>query len=352
MSVDIQNVPAASREAPHQPPRRWPLAYYLAALGAVYFFVEIWTLTAWLSDGVHEVTAFRDPNSVDAHAAMVYQILAVILAIGVMIHLVRSCMRERRLTFDAKFCIMGFLLYFVDPFANWAQPTFYYSSNWVNLANWCGHAPLMVNPDCGRLPEPVLFLWLLYTFAFLLFAMGMNKVMGAIKRWRPTISTIGLIGTAFGIAMLIDAALELPMIAFKLWYYPGWPLSLTGSAMRYPFAAPFIASILFTGLASVRYFKDDKGRTIVERGIDHLKPATRSVVVILALIGISQGCATISCLILVANGPYMQQYPRMPAWLVNDMCDAPGITGTAYGPCPGSPGYLAPLRRLPDHAAK
>lgn len=352
MSLDTQNVQAAPREAPHQPRRGWPLTYYLAGLGAIFLFFEIWTLTAWFADGVSSVTAFRDPNSIDAHAAMVYEIIAVIVAITVAIYAIRSCIRERRLTFDAKFCIMGGLLYWVDPFANWAQPIFYYSSNWVNLGNWCGHAPFMVNPDCGRLPEPVLFLGCLYTFGFLAFCMGLNKIMGLIKHRWPEISAVKLIGVTFVLAMIIDVALEVPITFFRLWFYPGWPLSITGSAVRYPFFEPIIAAILWAGLAAVRFYKDDKGRTIVERGMDHLAPRSRSFVTILGLVGISQGLAFISVTILVAHGPYMEQFPRMPAWLVNNMCDAPGITGTAYGPCPGSPGYLAPLRHLPNPATK
>lgn len=330
--------------------RRWPISYYFAALGAVFLFFEAWTLAAWLADGPKPVTKFQDLASTDASAARVFEILAVLFAIGMAIYVVRQCIRERRLTFDAMFCIMGCLLYWVDPFANWLQPVFYYSSNWVNLKSWCSYAPFVVNPDCSRLPEPVLFLGCLYTFGFLGFVMALNKGMGLLKRRRPDISAVKLIGITFIGGMVIDFLLEGPMVAFKLWFYPGWPLSFTGEQTRYPFFELVIASILWTGIAAVRYFKNDRGETLAERGMDRSRPGTKAIVTILALIGMSQGLAVVSNTILITHGPFMQQYPAMPAWLVNDMCNAPGVTGTRYGPCPGDAHYLAPLRRLPDPA--
>jgi hypothetical protein len=55
---------------------------------------------------------------------------------------------------------------------------------------------------------------------------------------------------------------------------------------------------------------------------------------------------------VIATGPYEEPWPKLPRDLVGNICDAPGITGTAYGPCPGSPGFRMPGRTTSDARGK
>lgn len=343
--------PSPDAAAPAPEKRSWPYAYVLAGFGVLFMFFLAWTITSWLMDGPQSVTEFQDSSSTNWWAARVYETLAVLFAIGMLIHLVRQYRRERRFNWDMKFVLAGALLYWVDPFANWFQPIFFYSSNWVNLENWCGNAPFMVNPDCGRLPEPILFLLPLYSFGFLGFIMALNACQRwARNRW-PNMSARQLIALTFVGGMIIDIFLEGPIILLRLWVYPGWPLSFTGSGEnlhRFPFFELIIASILWTGLASMRFFKDDRGLNITERGLERLRPRARSWVTFLAIFGAGNLLAFTSNSILIVHGPYMEQYPDMPDWNRNDMCDSGDYTGTAYGPCPGTPGYEIPVVKTSD----
>lgn len=329
-----------------RPKRRWPAAYYLAFVGVFFLCFEVWVLGGWLADGPRAVTEFRDSHTVDWWAARVYETLAVLFALGMLVHLVRACRRERRFIWDAKFVVATGLLYWVDPFVNTLQPIFFYSSNWVNLENWCGHSPFAVNPDCGRLPEPILFLLPLYSFGFLGFTMALNKGMGwARDRW-PGMSKLQLVAATFVAGMFLDILLEGPIVLFKLWIYPGWPLSFTGGGLhRFPFFELIIASILWTGLACVRFFRDDQGRTIVDRGTESLRPRIRGMVAFLGIVGAANLCAFASNTILMVHGPFMERYGNMPDWNRNEMCDSGSYRGTAYGPCPGQPGYRIPVKK-------
>lgn len=343
--------PAPDVASPAPERRSWPAAYFLAAFGVVFLFFEAWTISAWLAEGPAAVTQFQDTSSTDWWAARVYETLAVLFALGMLIHLWRQYRRERRITWDMKFVAAGALLYWVDPFANWMQPIFFYSSNWVNVTNWCGNAPFVVNPDCGRLPEPVLFLLPLYSFGFLGFVMALNALMRKARdRW-PTMSARQLVALTFVGGMVIDVLLEGPIILFRLWVYPGWPLSFTGTGAnlhRFPFFELIIASILWTGLASLRFFKDDRGRNITERGTERLRPRVAGSVTFLAIFGAANLLAITSNSILIAHGPFMNEYPNMPDWNRNDMCDSGTYTGTDYGPCPGTPGYEIPINGTSD----
>jgi hypothetical protein len=151
----------------------------------------------------------------------------------------------------------------------------------------------------------------------------------------------------FLVSAAVDVLVEAPVIALGLWTYtePSWMSIPFGKAMRYPLAEAIAGGCYFSMCASVRIFKDDHGRTIVERGVDHLSPARRAVVSLLALYTIFQFVVWIPANVpVIVLGPYQEQWPRLPRWEVNDVCDAPGITGTRYGLCPGSPGYKMPIR--------
>jgi hypothetical protein len=108
-----------------------------------------------------------------------------------------------------------------------------------------------------------------------------------------------------------------------------------------------VTAFVLTVVAAVRFFKDDTGRTVVERGLEHARPRTQAAVSVLALTGMLGTAFGIAVIGEVAVGPYASPYKALPKHLLNGLCDAPGTTGTSYGPCLGSPGYRAPLRRLP-----
>jgi hypothetical protein len=334
------------RVGPTATRHRWTWAHYLAILGSGLLFLEVWTVSSWLAHGPTTVTGLEDRSSAAWIGARVFEGIIIVVAIVVIPVVIRSSWRSRRLTFDAMLVIAGALTYWVDPFVNWVQPLFFYNSNWVNLKNWCGNMPLIANPDCGRLPEPVLFVGLVYTVGFLVAGIGVNSVMRKVLQRRPSISMPQMYAVAFVAGMLVDFFLEYPMVLLHLWGYPGWPLSFTGGAAKFPLFESLGTGLFFANIAMIRFYKDDNGRTLVERGLDHVRPALRKWISLLALLGFISGSAFATNGILSLNGPYMQRYQKEPPALINRMCDAPGTTGTAYGPCPGSPGYRAPIRRL------
>jgi hypothetical protein len=326
----------------------WSWPHYLALLGIPILIWEAMTLIPWLLDGPAQITRYRpDHRTVDWYAARGFEGLAVLIAIAVAIYVVRGCRASRRvLTFDLMFCLAGATQFWADAGVNFMNPAITISSNWVNVNATCGHMPLVVNPDCGRTPDPILFLFLLETFAPLgvaiLFARAVNR---ARIRW-PGVSTArlfwGVVAGGFGLA-LIEPFVIIPL---HLWNYPGTPPSIgLGHGFRYPVWEIACFGLWFGVLAAVRIFKDDRGRTIAERGLEHHRPATRKLITLLALYTIFQGAIW-----GFASAPYwvlglsQHAWAAQPAQLVNGMCDAPGWSATRYGPCPGSPGYRMPVK--------
>ena len=326
-----------------------PLPVYLLAIAAVPIVVwEGWTLIAWLADGPRPVTAFRHGHTLDWYAARALEGVMVGAAIAVAVHVVQDCRRKGRiLTFDVKFCLCAATLFWADLGANVFHPVFLASSNWVNLTGPCGHMPFVSNPDCGRAPDPILFLWLMETFGVLGFAILIGGLLGRVRRRRPEASTVALVGIVLACSVAL-VVLEPVVVALRLWTYPGrTPGSVSlGSGFSFPILPELLSFGLWFGvLAAVRIFKDDRGRSLVERGLDHHRPRVRAGLSLLALYGLMQ-MATWG----IANAPlwplgfHARPWPNLPASVVNGVCDAPGFSGTRYGPCPGSPGYRRPGR--------
>jgi hypothetical protein len=327
--------------------RRWSWPHYLALLGAPVIVWNAWTVAAWLVAGPHQITQYRSSgHPVDWWGARVFEALAVVIAVAVAVHVIRGCRASRKvLTFDLMFCLAAATQFWGDAGVNFMAPTITISTSWVNLNATCGHMPLVVNPDCGRTPDPILFLFLLETFVPLGAAILFGRMVNRIRVRRPEVSTARLvwlvIAAGFGLALLEP----LVIIPLHLWNYPGTPPAIDlGGGFRYPVWEVACFGLWFGVLAAVRIFRDDSGRTIVERGLEHHRPRTRRAITLMALYTIFQiaiwGFASMPYWVL---GVHQHPWPPEPRQLVNGMCDAPGVTGTRYGPCPGSPRFRMPV---------
>ena len=338
--------------------RRWHLVHYLATVGAALLALQLYVWIAWLADGPHQITRFRDHSHVSWTVARVFEVGILAAFIFCVIYAVRSSRRLGGLSFDAKLFIAGFSVIWLDLWTNFAAPIWMYSTQWLNLNNPLGYLPGVVNPDLKRLPLPA-FHFLNYPVALLAAGVLVSIAMRRIKdRW-PQLSTAQLVGLVAILGMAFDVAYEMPMFRFRLWAFPGspnWLALLPGTSAKFPIFEIIPAGLAFATFGALRYFKDDAGREITERGLDHLPSRWRGLVSVLALVGLVQlvwiGCTSIQ----VVGGFYAAPYKPLPAFLVNDACDAPlsgggHLLGTRYGPCPHEGGKY-PIRHLGPAAAK
>jgi hypothetical protein len=327
--------------------RRFSLPHYLALLGIPVLVWNVWTVGAWLIAGPHEITRYRPrAHAIDWYGARVFEGLAIVIAFVIAVYVYRGCRRARMLlTFDVLFCLAAATQFWGDAGVNFVAPTITISSSWVNVNATCGHMPLVVNPDCGRTPDPLLFLFLLETFVPLGCAIIFGRFVSRLRTRRPEISTGQLVAVVIAGGFALALLEPLVIIPLHLWNYPGTPPAIDlGGGFRYPLFEIACFGPWFGVLASVRIFRNDRGQTIVERGLDRHTPRTRKAVTWLALYTIFQiaiwGFASMPYWVLGIN---QHPWPREPIQLVNGMCNAPGVSGTRYGPCPGSRGFRMPV---------
>jgi hypothetical protein len=319
------------------------LPYYLAIVGVPILLWELWTVIAWLADGPHQITQFRDTSSLNWYLAHGLEAITWIVALPMLVYVVRGCRRKREfLTFDMMFVLCGMSLTWTDAACNFFQPTFFASSNFINLNYMLGHMPFIVNPDAGRLPDPIFWGLGVEGGCMLALAVIAGRLISRARiRW-PGISTAKLLGIMVLFAAAVELMLEIPAVAAGLWSYgagPSLPLGHFGYAWLELLGG---TGVFF--IPALRVFKDDKGRSFLERGLERLRPGVRKGVTMLAMYAVMQLLWGAVGNIVLVGEPYAPKPRHMPAYTLNGMCDAPGTTGTRYGPCPGSPGYRMPGR--------
>lgn len=331
----------------------WGVVQWLAVFAVPILILEGYTVIAWLANHPHQVTEFREPGRPLAWwGARIGEGAVIIIALIVLTLVVRGCRRKKQIfTFDVMFCICGFSMLWGAGGLNFFQPVFVYNSYFVNLTDSCGNIPAVVNPDCGRLPFPVLFFALLFTFGLLGIAMLIEAVVirPARRRW-PNLSAAKTLGLILLSSAVISLAEPLFIIPMHIWTYPGapWAIQLgSDPAWRWPPFPEWFVFIGFAGFpAAIRIMRDSAGRTLVERGVNQYSPKVRKTVMFLALYTLIQTVlwvpGTMPDWLL---GFRTEEWAPLPTYVNNGLCDQPGvIEGTRYGPCPGSPEYRMPVQ--------
>lgn len=328
---------------------KWSWPHYLSLIGVPILVLDLWTMVSWIADGPTQVTEFRDTGSMSWWACRFLEAVVILGSVPVIVHLVRDCRRKRRfLTLDVMFCIACAMMTWLDQQPAMIAPTWLPSSNFINLTSTCGHTPLVVvNPDCGRAIDPILFDFFLEAFCILGVALLIGRYIRRLRAKRPDISNLRIFCYVVLWGWFTDFLLEgVVAVPFHAWNFAPVPSSIPmGGGFHYPIVELIDAGSWFGLFAAVYLFRNDKGETIAERGLERHSPGVRKGLTLMSLYTLIQVIT-----IALGNGPltitglYETQWPKMPVHIVNNVCDAPGIHGTRYGSCPGSPSFRLPLR--------
>ncbi|MFL6090112.1 MAG: spirocyclase AveC family protein [Aeromicrobium sp.] len=267
--------PAHKTEAADLSRQSRPAVYYWAAVGAGILVFNVYLYSAWVLNGRFEPTPMGpDPVPTAAKIGVwVFQGSSILLATGTILYVVRQSWRERKLTFDAAVVIGWGLASWQDPLYNWIRPAFFYNSYFFNRGGWIDHAPGWSSPRGGWLPEDIIgtagigYLW------FLIPMMIACRLMAAARRRWPTIGVGGLFLVALAFVGGFDFAVEVTCVHIGLWGYPGAIHSLSifpGTTDQFPIYETLAWGSVWAACSLLRFYRDDRGNSVVERGIDDL----------------------------------------------------------------------------------
>jgi hypothetical protein len=261
---------------------------------------------------------------------------AILLAVFV----VRPLWRNRTLSSDGIFLIAFSTLWFQDPLCNYAGSWVTYNTWMFNRGSWHASAPGSVSfaAPGHMLAEPLLLIPALYIYFFWLACIGGAWVMRKTAARFPSAGKLTLIGVCLLTMTLFDLVLEgLIWMPGGVWSLPGGiPVLFPGTYHQFTVNEWIPVSATLAAVSCIRYFRDDRGMTLAERGADDLrvKPRTRLLVRVLAVTAIVH-VAMLCCYTL----PNIFFGMNARAWPV-DLQDRSYLTDGICGPgtdrmCPG-----------------
>lgn len=288
-------VPAASsgrttevEEKTFKPVKLW------AVIGVAFLALEIWALTGWIVSGNATPTPVGS-SEVPLYMKVFIRTWEVVAfpALGVFLwhFMIKPWRREGRITTDGLFCLVFATIWWQDPMSNYIVPYFTYNAYLVNYGTWISNIPGWILPNAHKIAEAPIWTFPIYVYLVFGLAVTGNVVMRKAKARWPQLSKAGLFGVCFAFFFVVDIILEPILMFMGFWSYPGIVKELSlfyGNYYQFPLYEALLWGGVWACWSSLRYFRNDKGETVAERGIEELKvgPRAKTGVRFLALAGI------------------------------------------------------------------
>ena len=331
------------------PPRKSRPVLLWAILGAAFIVFEATVLARWIF-GPNFKSTPPGPDEVSAGQQAWFITLQIVVPVGAAVCLyfwvVRPWWRERRLTTDGMLALSGAMVFFWDMSMNYTSVTLLYNSHLVNRGAWANGAwPTWISPNADNLPEPLFIAIPGYTalvFSQVVFILWLLRKAKA--RW-PNLGALGVVVTIFVGLTIVDTIIETLLLRAGIYAYPGGIREITLFA-EHTYQLPLSETVLFGGLglgaiAVLSYFRDDRGHTLVERGIEQVKVSTKGKQLIrfCAIFGAVHAAFLVLYMVpqqwfAVQSDPFP---PGYTSYMINDMC----VSGADGDSCPG-PGVPMP----------
>jgi hypothetical protein len=251
-----------------------------AALGGAILLLQLYVWTRWLTGPYFERVP-AGPTEPPMYMKVPLIANAVVLWVGLPFALwyfiIRPWVRERRITLDGMLLVSMGLMFFQDPLLNYVNTWCTYNTWLFNRGSWSSHIPGWVSPEePGRqVAEPLLTNVPGYAYGVLLITIAGCWLMRKVKARWPNISNLRLILVTYALAFVFDFVMEgLVMLPIGFYTYPGSIRAVSINAGTY-YQWPVYEGLMWGGvqaaLCCLRYFTDDRGRTVVERGLDRVR---------------------------------------------------------------------------------
>ena len=248
-----------------------------AAIGGALLVLQVYVWIRWIT-GPYFARVPSGPSDPPMYMKAFLTMNGVLVCVGLPIAIwwfvIRPWRRERRVTLDGMLLVSMGLMFFQDPLLNYFNTWCTYNTWLFNRGSWSPYIPGWVSPDSPghQVPEPLLINAPGYAAGVLVITIFGCWVMRKIKARWPNISNLRLILVTYAFTFVLDFVMEAGfMLPFGLYTYPGSIRSVSAFAGTYH-QWPIYEGLMWGGvqaaMCSLRYFTDDRGRTVVERGLE------------------------------------------------------------------------------------
>ena len=326
------------------------------AHGVMWLVLIACVWTAWVLSGDFKPNTIGRSLAPDWYVILVRCVeigFGVIFSGWLLWHfVVRPKLRTGALSFDGLFFIGCFLMSFQEPWMNWINLQFLYATTFVNFGFWGPKIPGWSLPNAQLIPMPAVY-FMAYLWMVAFGAWAGSRYMARQRRKDPARSNGRLLWQTFGVMVLFDLVGEGLMTHLQLISYPRTIASVTlwaGTDHQYPLYEALIWPSTFILLSSLHFFRDDQGRSFVERGIDRIGIRNGKLHTFARFAAIAGFCQL--AILVTFNIPY--QIIGLHAGPVpKALLDRPWRTAGVCGPgtvydC-GGPGVLMPRSDTPTN---
>lgn len=255
-----------------------------SALGMVFFAVIAVTVGQWLlGPGFTPAPTGTDPlpSSVEMWITAIEVFFSTCTLVCLWFYLIKPWIKARHITWDGIFMLACFTMYYQDPIDNYFNFTFTYNGHFHNMSSWAPYIPGWVSPRAENFAEP--YFLMASIFMWLFFAMSVLGcwLLRKFKEWLPGFSFPVHVGIIFLLIALFDFLLEGLFTHTHIFAYTAVysPLSIwAGTPYQFPLYEATGVAALGIGCVLIRYFRDDHGNSVFERGLQNLslpQPAKR-----------------------------------------------------------------------------
>jgi hypothetical protein len=331
---------------------------FWVTIGALWVALCAWAWGGWIISGDFKANTLDRAAAPQWYKIMVHgtEVFAVLVTLYILWRfVVRDKLRTGSLSFDGLFFLASWMLLIQEPWINWTSDQFMYSTVAINFGSWTSHIPLWSSPNSQLVPLPIIWVGTAYLWLVAIPAWAGSRFMTRLRTRNPSIGFFRLLGTTFLAFVVFDLLLETLITRTQLFSYSSTVPSLTlfaGTKYQFPLYETVSWCATYLGLACIHHFRDDKGRTLVERGVDKLRVTgrARTFARFLAIMG---ACQVV--MLVTYNIPYvywgMHSGPT-PKALADEAWRNGGVCGTdsAYA-CPNRRDPIAkigsPTNRIP-----
>ena len=178
--------------------------------------------------------------------------------------------------------IIGFgTVWFQDPFSTYYVNWFTYNTNLTNFGSWVQDVPGWVSygGPGATIAEPILFIGPSYVYFLFVSVVFGTWVMKKIKAKLPNVQVWQQVLLCFVAMLGVDLVAEgLIWMPLGFWSYPGGHgIMFNDTYHKFALEELIPIGFMFTGLSALRYFRDDRGYTLAERGVSRLTGSARRI---------------------------------------------------------------------------
>lgn len=272
MSTSSQSIGASGARNPVAG-KRFRTIHWVAALGVVLLIFELYLLINWVTGPYFKTIPYgpSEPPTWMKWGMDIYAVGGNLLMVYLFWQLLfRPWLKERRVTFYGLMCPVLLLTSVYDPLGSYFDNWYNYNAYFLNFGSplpagmpgWQSFA----EPGAGN-TWPIALIPSLYVNAFLFFIWSGCWIMGALRRHFPRMPP-ALMAGCFLAFVIFDIVIE-GYIFMRLGWYVETGLAINqGEYYQNPWRNIILAALMWSMLASLYYFRDDRGQTFVERGLD------------------------------------------------------------------------------------